>query len=314
MKETQQQPVAVQALRGVNQTPSERLDEFATLQNVAPDQIGRHSRILGKRTVEKVAGPVMAIHQFWTAYGYGNRLRQTSGGVILDPEPPDDPGFKQPIYDEPLNCRPVKPYSNKLTLQYLDPLTDYVNLLYHWTKCDGTDFDSRTSLRECSIAGIPTFDGTVKQAAVGYFHDGPVLEFWHGGQNIIALAADQSYPYESVVINLYALRQLAGAANFTAKFRLQGYFFSYINQGNVLVNFEPKERTVREGTYGRIFNGGLTYFSFPRCTKYNPKSWKAHIVTQSSTPSLSTGDHICYLHVKFFPSQPNKDRIWIDDV
>jgi hypothetical protein len=315
MKETiVQSPVSIQALRGVNQTTSERLDEFATLQNVAPDQAGRMTRILGKRLIEKRTTAVMGIHQFWTAFGYGSRLSQTHGGVISDPEPPDNPAFKIPIIDEPLNCKPVKVFSNKLKMQYLDRRTDYVHLVYSWNRCAGTDFDSRTALVECSIAGVPIFDGTIKQAIVGYFADGTMLDFNHGGQNILSLGSDSSYPSESVVINLYALRQLAGNVAFTARFQLKGYFYSYLNQGNVVVQFKPKERK-KDGAYARIIVGTTTSFFFPRCGNYNNKSWKANIVTFTSTPILTTGDHICYLYVKFHPSnQAKKDRIWIDDV
>lgn len=315
MKESAVPNISIQALRGVNQTPSERIDEFATLQNVAPDEVGRLSRILGKQLIEKVAGPVMTIHQFWNAYGYGARLRQTDGGIISDPEPPGDPGFKQPNEDYPLGCKPVKPFSNKLKLQYLDRRTDFVYLEYNWNRCAGTDFDSRTALVECSIAGVPIFDGTIKQAIVGYFHDGPVMDFNHGGHNIIGLAADNTYPSERVVVNLDALRQLAGNVAFTAKFQLKGYFFSYISEGNVVVYFDQYEKG-KSGSYERYLDGIYSKFLFFNCPKKYPrKSWKASIVTQTATPILTTGDNICYLYVKFHPfAQRTKDKIWIDDV
>lgn len=310
MKESLVQPVQVQALRGVNQTPSERLDEFATLQNVAPDQVGRMTRILGKMTIAKRDTSVMGIHQFWTAFGYGARLSQTHGGIISDPEPPGDPAFKIPIKDFPLGCKEAKPASNKLKLQYLDRHSDFIQIRYVWTKCAGTDFDSRTVLLETSIPGVPVYNGTT-QASVGYFAGGAVLDFTHGGQNILALGADNSYPEEDVVVNLSALRILAGNVAFTAKFQLKGYFFSYINTGNIIVYFNPKEKG-KNGDYSRIAGGK---FKFTKTTNYDSKSFKRHIGTQTSTPTDAAGDHICYLYVKFHPAnQARKDRIWFDDV
>lgn len=313
MKETLSTSLPVLALKGVNQITTETVDEFATLQNVAPDQVGRQTRILGKRLIEKRTSAVMTIHQFWTAFGYGSRLSQTPGGIISDPEDPNDVAIKIPIEDEPLNCRPQKPANNKLKLQYLNRKGDFLFLRYRWTKCSGTDFDSRTALVECSIGGVPIFDGSLKQAIVGFFSDGSLLTFDHGGQNIMLQAADVTFPEEQVVINLSALRVLAGSSNFTAKFKCMGYFYSYLNQGNITLYIRPYEKG-KYGTYERIGVGANATIKFTKAKKYKQKSFRRNIVTQTSTPILTTGDLVCYVYVKIFPNSPKKDKIWIDDV
>lgn len=323
MKETELSPVQIQALRGVNETPAEKPDEFATLQNLWPDMTGRHVRIPGKKLLEKRTGPVMGIFQFWTAYGYSSRLSQVTGGagggIISDPELPPDVAFKIPIVDYPLNCRPIRPFSNKLKVQYLDKRSDFIHIVLKWTRCAGTDLDTRLSLIDHNIVVVPPlvkFTGAVKEAIVGMFADGPVLNFdypfvqpmltktilWYGG--------DAVHGQEEFVIDLATLRKVAGDIAFTAKFQLKAYWFSYLGDGNVIAQFFPKDNRAGKGGFFR--NG--TGFKFFTCVNFPAKTWRASITTNTATPLLNTGDHICYLYVNFFPfAQRAKDRIWIDD-
>lgn len=288
---------------------SETPSEFATLQNVVPDQTGLQKQIFGKRTKEKQADRIMGIHQFWSAYGYGARLIQSDGGIISDPEEPPPIEIKIPIIDIPLHCRSKKPFANKLKLQYLNKKSDFIHASYNWTKCDGNDFDSRTALIECSIGGVLVYNGTVKQAIVGYFTDGTVLEYRHLPYLILGLASDTSSPTENVIVNLRALRDIAGDVEITAKFSFRGYFYSYLGDGNVRLDFHPYEKG-RRGDFEQVG----TSWEFPHCTKYKSKTAKRNIVTQTTTPILTTGDLICYMYVHFYPkAQKNKDRIWIDD-
>lgn len=299
----------IPGFEGVNQLVSIGPRQLDEVDGTHPKQTGALIRIGGKEFMQQIDGPVLTIHQLYTAFGYSGRLTQ-GDDIVLDPEDPPDFEFKVPVIDYPVNCPKFKKFSNKLKRQNIDRRADYILLRYHWSKCDGSDFDSRTALVQCSIAGVPTFNGTVKEAIVGFFADGTVLDFTHNGKQILAQAQDNPRGFESVMVNIKSLKELAGTdVPLFAKFQLKGYWFSYVNFGNIQVNFHPRDAR-KNGTYQVTADG--KDFGFKGGKALDKKSWKANITTQTTTPILTTGDHICYLYVSI-ASNPKKTVIWIDD-
>jgi hypothetical protein len=94
-----------------------------------------------------------------------------------------------------------------------------------------------------------------------------------------------------------------------AKISLKGYFYSYISQGQVDVQFNPQDRK-NKGTYAKTPD--LTDFAFNKCVALKRKKWKAQIVTQTTTPILTTGDPICNIYIFTHPTNDKKNVFYID--
>lgn len=91
-RETQKKSLTLIAVAGINQRDRDvelPLSQYSFLQGVFPEFTGLQSRIWGKRTLEKYAGAIYGIYQFWSPYGYGVGLYQFAGttdyGVWLTP-------------------------------------------------------------------------------------------------------------------------------------------------------------------------------------------------------------------------------------
>lgn len=102
MRETKTTQVLVPALGGVNQARTDQLPQFATLQNVLPLEVGAHSRAFGKKLSGVSDGPVLSIHQLWSAYGYSQAIQQETTGLVSLTLDAPDLSIRFPLLDYPL--------------------------------------------------------------------------------------------------------------------------------------------------------------------------------------------------------------------
>lgn len=97
--ETRAQDVLVNSLAGINEGLNDKAEEFATLQNVFPQDVGLHARVFGKLVKGKEDGSIFGLQQVFLAQGYSQLIIQTVDEIMVTSEGAPNLAMRIVIWD-----------------------------------------------------------------------------------------------------------------------------------------------------------------------------------------------------------------------